>query len=394
MLVAVALLMTIAVPVGAAHPFQTAEPAYITLTVAGDLIPLITVGDSEYLHLDWRKQPTGNVVRRGVQSAPQAKEWWAKWGFDEPEKDFMEGRITAYRTHPLYDYTVGDARFSYSPDDVQEITRQFIYLKSDVFVVYDRILVTEPAKRPCWMLHSLREPKATGEERALSLEEIGPQFLHDGKEKSPHPQPGGHFRMGGDGFSVESGSPGEKGGGWLKVQTLVPGDQDAERKKVGGRGHDFEVAGIQYGLTAEGYKKADSPYAVLSTVGLLGWRVELRHREPTEVVEFLHVLQVGSGSRTVATEAGLHSTPGTHTVTVEHGGRSFVLTLRRTGKRGGSIKVTETAGGAPVYEAALPETVEDHWRYYHEDPNFRLWVTDPRYRVIIEPTDEDRVLVE
>jgi len=354
----------------------------------------ITVGGAEYVHLDWRKKPTGNVVRRGGQSVPQAKEWWAKWGFDGPQKDFMEGRITAYRTHPLYDYTLGDARFSYNPDDVQEITRQFIYLKPDVFVVYDRIVVSDPAKRPCWMLHSLREPKATGEERALSPEEIGPQFLDDGKEKSPHPQPGGHFRMEGDGFWVESGSPGEKGGGWLKVQTLVPAEQDAERKKVGGRGHDFEVAGVQYGLTDEGYKKADDPYAVLSTIGLLGWRVELRHREPAEVVEFLHVLQAGTGRRAVVKKATLQSTRETHTVTVVQGGRTFEVTLRRTGKRGGSIKVIEAAGGAPPYEAALAETVEDYWRYYRDDPNFRLWVTDPRYRVVIEPTDEDRALAE
>ncbi len=352
----------------------------------------ITVGDVEYVHLDWRKQPTGNIVRRGGQSVPQAPQWWAKWGFEGPQQDFVEGRITAYRTHPLYDYASGDARFSYSPDDVQEITRQFVYLKPDAFVVYDRIVVSDPAKRPCWMLHSLREPKASGQERPLTPEEIGPQFLHDGKEEAPHPQPGGHFWMEGDEFWVESGSPGEKGEGWLRVQTLLPRDEEAERKKVGGRGHDFEVAGVQYGLTDEGYKAADGAYAVLSTIGLLGWRAELRQREPARTVEFLHVLQAGTGARAGATDAALQSTRETHTVTVEHEDRTFVLTLRRTGERGGSLQVTEV-GGSP-YEAALPETVEDHWRHYREDPSFRLWVTDPRYGVVIEPTHEDRELVK
>ncbi len=94
-----------------------------------------------------------------------------------------------------------------------------------------------------------------------------------------------------------------------------------------------------------------------------------------------------------AGEAKLRSTPASHTVTVEHRGRAFALTLRRTGKRGGRLKVTRTAGGRRLHEGALPGTVEDHWRHYRGAPNFRTWITDPRYGVIIEPTDEDRSLI-
>lgn len=87
----------------------------------------ITVGEGEYVHHDYRGKPTGNVVRRGGQSVPQMPDWWAQWGFSKPQSDFMEGRITAYRTHPLYDYACGDARFSYPPEwGIEEITRQFV----------------------------------------------------------------------------------------------------------------------------------------------------------------------------------------------------------------------------------------------------------------------------
>ena len=54
------------------------------------------------------------------------------------------------------------------------------------------------------------------------------------------------------------------------------------------------------------------------------------------------------------------------------------------------------ACGTPVVASnrgALPETVEDHWRNYHADPNFKAWVSDPRYRVTIAPGDEDRKLI-
>ncbi|NQT88234.1 heparinase II/III family protein, partial [bacterium] len=350
----------------------------------------ITIGDAKFVHRDWQGKPVRDIVRRGGQSVRQADSWWEAWGFEGRQKDFMEGRIAAYRTHPLYDYALGDARFSYRPEAVKEITRQFVYLKPDIFVIYDRIVPVDPAQRPCWLLHSLREPKATGAERALTQEEIGPQVMDLGEQQVPHPRPGGHFAMSGHMFWVESGSPGAKGDCWLKVQTLIPRSKHAERKKIGGRHHDFEVGGVQYGLSDEGYGKADDPYAVLSTIGLLGWRVELRQREPSETVEFLHVLWVGAGPRDELGYVVPDSTAEAHRVVVSQGKQVFELTLRRTGARGGSIRVTETREGKTLHEAELPESVEDHWRHYRDDANFKTWMTDPRYRVVIEPTDEDR----
>ena len=343
----------------------------------------LTVGDREFTHRDWQGKPTSAVVRRGGQSVLQAPAWWAKWGFAGPQADFRQGAIAAYRTHPLYDYARGDARYGYNPDDVEAIARQFVYLKPDVFVVHDRVVVTDPAKQPCWLLHSLREPRADGPERALTPAEIGPQWLHDGRQRAPHPLPGGHWAMGGDGWWVESGSPGRRGDGWLRVRTLLPAGNAADRRKIGGKWHDFEVAGTQYGLTEEGYRMADDPYAVRSTIGVLGWRVELRHRAPARTVEFLHVLQAGVGDRATAQDATLTSTAQAHTVTLTHAGRRFALTLTRDGQ-GGRLQVSSAAGEALCAED-LPPTVEDDWRHYQADPRYRAWTTDPAYRVVIKP---------
>jgi hypothetical protein len=198
--------------------------------------------------------------------------------------------------------------------------------------------------------------------------------------------------MGGDGFTVQSGSPGKPGGGWLSVRTLSPSPADCERKKIGGKDHDFEVGGVQYGLTDEGYKLADNSYAVRSTIGLLGWRVELRPRRPSKTLEFLHVMQVGMEGQApdAVRDTTYQATSQTGVVAVRQGGRLFTLRLNRAGERGGSIAVK---GPQTNLDESLPEVVEDHWRYFKDDPNFKNWMTDPRYRVVTEPGEPDRKLV-
>ena len=116
---------------------------------------------------------------------------------------------------------------------------------------------------------------------------------------------------------------------------------------------------MQYGLADEGYKLADDPYAVRSTIGLLGWRVELRPKTESRIVEFLHVMQIGVDGQAADTVRGAtyQATAETHVVALQQGKKRFALTLNRTGKRGGLIAVT---GEPAVKEEPFPETVEDH----------------------------------
>jgi len=98
------------------------------------------------------------------------------------------------------------------------LSNTHVVVKPDVFVIYDRLTLADPERRPCWMTHCLRKPRATGIEQALTAAEIGPQFLWNGREQVSHPSPGGQVWMGGDGFAIESGSPGKPGDGWLSVR--------------------------------------------------------------------------------------------------------------------------------------------------------------------------------
>jgi len=129
----------------------------------------------------------------------------------------------------------------------------------------------------------------------------------------------------------------------------------------------------------------NSDAAVNSTIGVLGWRVELRRRESATVVEFLHLLQVGASADAFepVARATLTSTTDRHVLRFQQGSRTYDVAFARTGKRGGSLDIN----GTPM---PVPDTIEDHWRHHRDDANFRTWVTDPRYRITIEPTDADR----
>ena len=177
------------------------------------------------------------------------------------------------------------------------------------------------------------------------------------------------------------------------VRTLFPKVAACERRKIGGQGHEFEVGGVQFGVSEKGYAKAASSYAVRSTVGLLGWRVELRPRGATKQVEFLHILQAGEGDAVSQVVAGAQvtSSEAWHEVSFQHAGRSVRLRLKRTGPRGGDIRFQSPGQVEQIQQ--LPTVVEDHYRHHRDDPNFRAWVSDPRYRVVIEPTEKDRELL-
>jgi hypothetical protein len=105
-----------------------------------------TTGGREPLILKSRDGKPLATLRSGGQSPIQDKTWWNLWGLPEPkpgERPLREGRIVAYETSPLLDYAAGDATHSYPPTRVRAITRQFVYLRPDAFVIFDRVACAE-----------------------------------------------------------------------------------------------------------------------------------------------------------------------------------------------------------------------------------------------------------
>ena len=106
---------------------------------------------------------------------------------------------------------------------VRSITRQFVYLRPETFVVFDRVVNAEAGLETKWLLHALYEPACDGQ-KAPDLSLPPPQQLvlaPDGTSTVPNPQPGGRFlHTGGSLLTIDDRWPGMSGRLFVKV--LLP----------------------------------------------------------------------------------------------------------------------------------------------------------------------------
>ncbi|MDA1190444.1 MAG: heparinase II/III family protein [Candidatus Poribacteria bacterium] len=104
-------------------------------------------------------------------------------------------------------FLVGDATNAYSSHKVKKVERAFLYIKPNIFIVYDRIDTSDPDFETRWLLHTARMPE---------------EILHT----TPRA-----WRVANDNAS-------------LSVWTLLP--RDGISRVIGGPGHEFEVNGVNY----------------------------------------------------------------------------------------------------------------------------------------------------
>jgi hypothetical protein len=73
------------------------------------------------------------------------------------------GNIVKYEHVPgQYTYTVGDATEAYTKK-IDYFEREFLFLRPDVFVIFDRVKSVDPGYRKVWTIHTVDEPKVQGE---------------------------------------------------------------------------------------------------------------------------------------------------------------------------------------------------------------------------------------
>ncbi|MDO5980034.1 heparin/heparin-sulfate lyase HepB [Flavivirga spongiicola] len=153
---------------------------------------------------------------------------------------------------PDYSYLKGDITKAYSKK-VKEVKRSFTFLnlKNDtipaVFIVFDKVVSSNPSFQKTWLLHSIEKPKISNNETTLSLTENG----YTGK---------------------------------LVNTTLIPELDDLEIKSVGGPGKDFWVRGTNYNNTPT--KRPD----IANERG--AWRIEVTPKTDTQENYFLNVMQI------------------------------------------------------------------------------------------------------
>ena len=302
----------LATDTGAVHSLNNAALAFAGSRIRSEGLPHIaeyarqtiahnstTVG-SEPLELRSWKDALLGTVRAGGQSPIQDASWWKLWGLSKPkpgDRPFREGRIVAYETSPLFDYEAGDATHSYPPTRVKSITRQFVYLRPDTFVVFDRVVNAKAGLETKWLLHALYRPRFEGDTTPDSSLPPEKQRIvtPDGKQTASNPRPGGQYlHSGGDTFVIDDRWPGMTGR--LLAKVLLPKQGNRVLRTVGGPWHDFEVEGVNYGPTEETYadNKASSARKTHdreNSIGVGGWRIELSPEGTPAATNFLVVLQ-------------------------------------------------------------------------------------------------------
>jgi hypothetical protein len=154
-------------------------------------------------------------------------DWLKKYGLPAtPDNRYSRqaGVIQAYETTPEFCYAVGDARCSYNPDVVKAFTRQFVYLRPGIIVIFDRVSAFNPRDAKRWYLHTMEQPQCLDGQ-------LQPDTIL-------HPQ--GHFLA--QGRTLRASHRGSA----LFCRTVLP--EKASIRVLGDKGHQFEVNGENYDM--------------------------------------------------------------------------------------------------------------------------------------------------
>lgn len=264
--------------------------------------------------------------------------------------------ILSFRTTPQYTYVKGDATKSYSPHKLESFTREFVFLKPDTFVVFDRVASTQPGFKKRWHIHPMQKP------------ELGQNTF-----RWQAYRPGTNLRKKDDAPL-----------GWLTGTTLLP--EKAITTIAGGKGKECWIEGKNY-HTIRGkeisrgyYTKSDEAEWKHS------WRIDVTPKDPSREDLFLHVLQTFPDLPKDEAKVALIKKERVVGATLTMGRHVWEITFARDGGGGGSIQLIENEN--TVLQEKLPTEVEDTYKAWNEDPRYMLWRTDSRYRIVIP--EEDR----
>jgi len=390
----------LAADTGAVHSLNNAALGFAGSQVHSDSLPhireyarqtiahnSITVG-SEPLELKGWKGALLGTVRSGGQSPIQDRAWWKPWGLPEPkpgDRPFREGRIVAYETSPMFDYAAGDATHSYPPTRVKSITRQFVYLRPDTFVVFDRVANAKPGLATRWLLHALYEPLFDGKKAPDPSPPPDRQLVitPDGASTAPSPKPGGRFlHTAGSTFTIDDRWPGMTGRLFAKI--VLPEDDARVLRTVGGPWHEFEVDGVNYGPTQETYAKRQGERKTHdreNSIGLEGWRIELSPQGGPAAASFLVVLQAADQATQSMLPAERIERLGQTGVQITMESTVAEVTFAAAGPVGGHIRISQS--GKVVLDRPLAAGVEDNYRKWGDDRCYKTWMTQPEYKNFI-----------
>ncbi|MHC4295999.1 MAG: heparinase II/III domain-containing protein [Planctomycetota bacterium] len=203
--------------------------------------------------------------------------------------------VKAFETNRDYVYVAGDATRCYQhdgrdglPKKCNLVTRQIVFLIPNHFVIFDRVVSTDPSYRKDWLIHTAHKPEISGK-----------TIRADHRE------------------------------GRMLCRTLLPAD--ATLTEVGGPGNEFRSAGKNWGIASDGLKAEN--------LALMGqWRVEVTPGAPRKSDLFLHVIEVGDQQLESMDRVDVVEAHGVCSVHLIVGGRRWQVIFSSEGELGGHIK--------------------------------------------------------
>lgn len=241
-----------------------------------------------------------------------------------------EGELVAYETHPEFDYVCGDATNSWLPSQAEEAYRQVVFIRPNVVVVYDRVILGEEAKRAYWV-------------GAL----------------------GGSVELRQDGFKVRSGKASMNG------YVLLP-----------------EKSQMQLYELSQPSKYTTAPQFTIN------WNLADKHTAHQKVIEihpvdggsrieFLIVMSVGvEEAEELSPKVSLLQ--NACIIEFAYEGRSLRITFARVGVPSGEMAISN---GKHTVKHKFVQFVDDSYRHWRTDPRFKMWMTDKRFEFIIPEKD-------
>jgi hypothetical protein len=261
--------------------------------------------------------------------------------------------IKAFRSTPAYSYVLGDATESYSPKKMEAFTREFVFLKPDIFVVFDRVVSTKAEFPKAWNIHPMQKPELKG--NSFRWQAYRPRTNLSGKEAHPL--------------------------GWLVGTTLLP--EQHKTDLFGGKGQECWVDGKNYHTIREGSRGKNDVNDWKHS-----WRIEVKPAKAAKEDIFLHVLQTFPDKPVKVAKSKLIKGKDFVGAVISLGKRKWKITFPKNGKGGGKLELYKNE--KLVLDDKLPTTIEDTYKYWSKDPRYRLWTTDPRYRIVIP--EKDRII--
>jgi len=343
----------------------------------------------------------------------------------------VRGKIDAYEAGDLFTYSVGDATQSYNPAKLKGFTRQFLYLKPGLVIIFDRVESTRPEFEKRWVLHIKGKPEETREPGVLVADAVSaagwsargysrtPGFEVPKLDKGPPRTFTLEFETEWDGVEVGLNYKAGPEAGKLKwsldnhrqsgeldqradkektvlnavlARRIPKGDHKIVLEETEGK-INFSHFTVRMGgrlfvrtLLPEKFKREISPNVNAKDAPFdrrADWRVDVIPGEARTDDVFLSVLEATDIAQQKPLAVNLKKGNDKAVMTFRYDRRSYEVTFNRTGQIGGHLKIRLGRGRALVDKPLATgivdgpdEHIERCRRLMRESPEFDYKVAD------------------